>query len=102
VFGRQYLLACLTVGVACTAVDPARRRPVRTPPPRSVGPTTQQSLKDDRWPAKPSMSGTNPPSSAGDPQTAAASARATQSLKRSVQAAFDGKIFVIGTSLSRE
>lgn len=41
------------------------------------------------------MSGTNPPSSAGGgpPSTAAATARslgATQGLKRSVQAAFDG------------
>ncbi|MCJ1390531.1 cyclin-dependent protein kinase [Xylographa bjoerkii] len=35
------------------------------------------------------MSGTNPPSSAGGPQSAAASVRATQNLKRSVQAAFD-------------
>ncbi|MCJ1472714.1 cyclin-dependent protein kinase [Lambiella insularis] len=35
------------------------------------------------------MSGTNPPSSAGGPPSTAASARATQNLKRSVQAAFD-------------
>lgn len=37
------------------------------------------------------MAGTNPPLSAGGPPSTAASARATQTLKRSVQAAFDGK-----------
>ncbi len=45
------------------------------------------------------MSGTNPLSSAGGPPSAAATARAlsatTQSLKRSVQAAFDGTYFAL-------
>ena len=45
------------------------------------------------------MSGTNPPSSAGGPQSAAATARVTQNLKRSVQAAFDGKTPVSHTCL---
>ena len=40
------------------------------------------------------MSGTNPPLSVGGPPSAAASARATQNLKRSVQAAFDGKTYL--------
>ena len=44
--------------------------------------------------SKANMSGTNPPTSAGGPQSAAASVRPTQSLKRSVQAAFDGRILI--------